>query len=434
MEKLTALLLQSESLILRLTESYLRSLDAYDIIIFSDVAGACEFLRTTKKVDFFFIGNRLSINGDAKELINEINRHVKTNAAVVFGTNKGLKDADWVEYLPENFPALQFVLKLQKIMPRTTTMSYLPLRLELLNFLNVFPCDVYIKISDDKLTKRFPAAEQVSPSVLAAYAAKNLEYVYISSEHEKAFFQALDASISPVPEEEKNFKRNVEDAVDYAAGVLDSLGVKMEMNYRIDEQLDDLLASIESTPGKNQKALSAAINNQSGLQAKQAAVTAIIGCELIAEKKMDSASNAKKMVMASLLQNVGLPTDGIWCLNDSSLTGLPEVERTKVLNHAKDACALLETFSDIPTDVITMIREHHGSRTGVGFLKDRHHTIFLSEIFMICSDFSTKLVENFEKNLPIDLPQMLRDQAERLGPKYVKHIQQLEDVLTGLRF
>ena len=92
-------------------------------------------------------------------------------------------------------------------------------------------------------------------------------------------------------------------------------------------------------------------------------------------------------------------------LDDSELTQVNTLEdynnslldidaKKKIESHALDSARIVGKFDIVPPGVDTIIREHHGSRTGIGFVENYSATLMpLSMMFIVTESFVDELLK-----------------------------------------
>ena len=91
-------------------------------------------------------------------------------------------------------------------------------------------------------------------------------------------------------------------------------------------------------------------------------------------------------------------------------------EKTIVFNHAMNSAKMVEKFPNVPAGVTTVIKEHHGTKNGVGFADGLNTTISpLSQMFIVVEDF----VDSFLKS-PNPTGSQIAEIFEKLEARYNK--------------
>ena len=69
-------------------------------------------------------------------------------------------------------------------------------------------------------------------------------------------------------------------------------------------------------------------------------------------------------------------------------------DRIKVLSHALESAKIVDQFPKIPQGIGAIIKEHHGSKTGVGFVETYSANLMpLSMMFIVTENFVDALLK-----------------------------------------
>ena len=109
---------------------------------------------------------------------------------------------------------------------------------------------------------------------------------------------------------------------------------------------------------------------------------------------------------------------------------VPEESQRLVLNHAKAAYLYFLNFPEIDVEALEILRQHHGSKHGVGFPVSPDLGLHpLSYIFMICEELAYQLIQTGDlKNLPKILDQMYDRMRTPDNAKYLKAMKEISQI------
>lgn len=103
----------------------------------------------------------------------------------------------------------------------------------------------------------------------------------------------------------------------------------------------------------------------------------------------------------------------------------------KIKNHASEASLLIEKFPSIPMGVSQIIKEHHGSKSGIGFNDTQSATLQpLAIIFMVTEDFILQFLalKTPSKDEVVKIISQLKDKYNK--GSYRKAVLVLEEFLN----
>lgn len=99
-------------------------------------------------------------------------------------------------------------------------------------------------------------------------------------------------------------------------------------------------------------------------------------------------------------------------------SGLTSKERDLVLTHAMQSAQIVEKFPSVPEGVSLIIKEHHGSKNGIGFPESLNLTISpVSMMFIVVEDFVDEFLRVSERPTKADFERI----HAHLSTKYTSH-------------
>lgn len=128
-----------------------------------------------------------------------------------------------------------------------------------------------------------------------------------------------------------------------------------------------------------------------------------------------------KLTFVSFFHNITLPPSTL-LINDNQrlqAANLTPQDRKEVLNHALNAAKIVDKYKrNIPLGVDTIIKQHHGSRDGVGFNAFPQSISPLAIIFLVADEWVTAILRAQQKNLTItkgDLMNIVKNKYKTLS-------------------
>ncbi|MEQ1666309.1 MAG: hypothetical protein ABL927_13140, partial [Bdellovibrionales bacterium] len=125
-------------------------------------------------------------------------------------------------------------------------------------------------------------------------------------------------------------------------------------------------------------------------------------CSLILHKVVGSFDWNSQQVRDTLthvayFHDISLKESALMEINstkDLDVNKLNDADKKTVLNHALQSSIILERFPNIPSNVVTIIKEHHGSKTGVGFPDDLSISLTaISMMFIVVEHFVNEFLK-----------------------------------------
>lgn len=117
-----------------------------------------------------------------------------------------------------------------------------------------------------------------------------------------------------------------------------------------------------------------------------------------------------KLTFVSFFHNITLQPSTL-LINDNQrlqAANLTPQDRKEVLNHALNAAKIVDKFKrNIPLGVDTIIKQHHGSRDGVGFNAFPQSISPLAIIFLVADEWVAAILRAQQKNLTITKKELM---------------------------
>jgi hypothetical protein len=144
---------------------------------------------------------------------------------------------------------------------------------------------------------------------------------------------------------------------------------------------------------------------------------AIIAHFILKDMSWASAKQLETITLASFLHDLKLDNEEskIRDYTDLDSQFYEDSINIKIEKHCQDACQQLESFSFIPSEVLKVIRQHHGSIDGKGFAsKLEKHLGQLTYAFIPAEEISVRLLtsEREKVNISVILEEISQKYSE----------------------
>ncbi len=136
----------------------------------------------------------------------------------------------------------------------------------------------------------------------------------------------------------------------------------------------------------------------SGLRYKHSLLINYIGSHIIKKTKWGSREQQEKFAFISFFQNITLKKDEYVLLTSEKKleeSGLVEEEKNEIRSHALSAARLVTGIDKVPFGAATVIKQHHGSKKGVGLSSLALNISPLAIVFLFAEEWAN-LVFKFE--------------------------------------
>jgi len=281
-------------------------------------------------------------------------------------------------------------------------------------FLNMksVPCDVYIrvnKISNYEYIKRIHQHEVFDNADIERYMESGLDHFYVPDDQKDEILKYLGTKLCDILEHKdldlKDQIRSAQIGHDLALSLLSKNGFELPTSTLIESTIH-AINKISNKESKLLSLLSHALKTPTSFLVLHSTIVALIACRIIDELDWGSPQHKKIVTLAALLHDITLKDDKLVKINSyKEFVGysLTKEEEALVMNHAKDACALVMEYPALPFGAESIILHHHGEKTGVSFGHINPGKIEpLTIVLMIAEEFAIALLKAVEEKKTFD--------------------------------
>jgi HD-GYP domain-containing protein (c-di-GMP phosphodiesterase class II) len=257
--------------------------------------------------------------------------------------------------------------------------------------------DIFIRLSSVKFVKLFKTGAQFTNEDLEKFLMRRkISFLYIKKSESQEFVQKFHSDLSSLVESAVPGNSELLDTVTEVHELVQDLSSRLGFNEEVRSlaKLNVKLAvkAIGSSP-KLSKALSQSKLTTKNYISSHSLLIANIACSIAAQMKWPSDTTFQKLVTAALFHDfliqdpehakIGTKKD----LEAFKATVTPE-QYNLVKTHPIQCAAVIETLTEIPADVGTIVSQHHERPDGEGFPKGlRGQQISpLSSVFIVAQD------------------------------------------------
>lgn len=271
----------------------------------------------------------------------------------------------------------------------------------LIHFKSV-PFDLYIRLSDKKYIKRIPAHEEIGKELLASLNEKGVTEMFCDKKYNRDFSMMLiNNMINKVDRPYDSFIEQLkaqEEVFGTTKEIIQNLGLSGRVVEVCETAIEKMCLDILSEPNQLSAYLLAMKNDKNlAFHFKIVNLTNYIGTQLILEMKLPKTDEqVKKFVFASYFCDMTLKNPAFHYhrkAEDSDVLSLEE--QNEVNFHALKASELVVTYKDCPKEVSLIIRQHHGSFSGIGFPAEKSNQLLpLSKVLIVSQDLAYSILTN----------------------------------------
>lgn len=268
--------------------------------------------------------------------------------------------------------------------------------------LNIVPCDVFLKINEDKFIKVINKKEIFELALIQKLILKGVMSFYVNRSELSSYSNSVVSSLTSILKVKKLKKDNEimksqlnSKAIDLLKNNLIKCGFSDVLLEATDEVVDLQLELIKSS-----KELTEFIEKFQLFRKSAADHSRIINYIMVAILKdltWDSESTLNKMCLASLLHDVTLP-DSFYkkLIKDDQIEELSKEDQDIYYRHPEESAHLAKNFDKIANGIDQFILEHHELPNGKGFPRrlTYNHIHPLSAVLHISDLVADLLIEN----------------------------------------
>jgi hypothetical protein len=348
------------------------------------------------------------------------NKSVKIPLIVVGKTNHSYDSEFLIEPTSSWRVMIDLVGKILKREPfkdlENSKASFLPI--PLVYFLNItetsIGCDVYIRVkkgeNDFQYIKRLNSTDNFARSDIEKYQAAGLMEFYVPKEHftrfvdyvtDKLTLKLSDTIISPT----KKIQLSSE-VFEVSKDRILALGI----DERTIQVVEENVKFMQKTLGER-NALADYLNNLKKNTMSYSYSHSYLAClllnKILKSFEWESASVREKISYICYFHDISLKEDSHTRVNDDAelkSLDLGKDATSLIMNHANKSAEIVDQFPQVPIGVSSLIREHHGVKTGVGFRTNLSINLSpVSMMFIVVEEFVHEFLKLPEQSSKEDI-------------------------------
>lgn len=319
------------------------------------------------------------------------------------------KQVKGLNSLPKPFTAVDMERTLRKLVNEKQKLDssqkledgYCKIKPVALQRMNLLPCDIFVKLSDQKYVKMFQTGDMLSEQDLEKLHRKKIDYLYMQPDSARLFLDKLQKEILNLKALKAVDRASTSKLIDISQQLqstvhqfVNTLGMVPEVEELVKMNVGLTVQVIRKNPDLNALFSKLTVDPNNYITS-HSLVLSYIACAVASKQEWYSDSTYQKLTMAALMHDICLTNERIAHYR-SEKEMLANIERenfstadiSSFHEHPRQAAKLLSDISDVPPDVDTIILQHHESPDGTGFPTgiQHHHMSPLSSVFIIAHD------------------------------------------------
>lgn len=412
------------------------------ILAKENAAEALAMLEILPDIKLIICRKMMGKEETAQKIIDEIKQE-KYDCKVLVLEQTGQSSEKFVRYI-ETTSTIDKVSKMVISMinsdgsenaPPMVQRNYFTIPFSLLKLLDFFPSDFYIKIKKGDLNdylKLYNKDETVDFKSIDSYLEKGAKKAYVKKEDGPNTVSKINERFKKII---TNSIEDLKDREQVESALLDNLSF-LGLNKGTLKIAQNSINKIGNDLEKNKKItslISEIYNKPGSLRYRKSFMTAMF-CNVIAKQEsyLDS-KMIESLLTAAFINDYLLERDEhivIRTEEEFNLALLSKETSQIVDHHAEKAANELAKINDVNEDTIKIIRQHHGSNSGVGFSNILSTAISnLSKIFILAEELSLRILSAQAGSVNINT--ILREISTQYQNKLDPFIDHLKSSLTS---
>lgn len=312
----------------------------------------------------------------------------------------------------------------------TKVSGYISIPIESLIHFKHLPFDLYIQLSETNYVKRIHANEDIDPKIIETLKSKGVTEMHFERVHNRDFsLMLLNNMINKVETDYTSIddsRKATNEVFQTTKDIVQSVGLPPKVIQVCERVMD----KIKNDVVKNKDKLSVYLKDLEtktnfSFQFRLVEMTSFVATQLIENSSLPDKENAiTKVVFASFFCDISLKDQAHLKMRDEeSLKDLWVEDQKMIVEHALKASEFVEKYKNAPAESAIIIKQHHGSLSGLGFPKQIEKGILgLSIILIAAQEIAYSIIEgqNDTKKAISDL------KTRQKNPEILKLIDEFE--------
>lgn len=284
---------------------------------------------------------------------------------------------------------------------------YSPVPISIFKYFSSISFDIFIRLKrgdEYQFLKRIIADEGYDLDMLSKYKEKNVSFLYIEKINFNKFTEITNQRFKELLNDVHTNSKSKEEIQEFVLNQLSSSGFSESSLKLAQDSISKINKKIQSTQSKL-GLLTEIFNSQLGYRYRRSYMIGVIGSLMLKNIDWADAKHAEYITSAAYLHDMFLETD-----EEMDITTDGELEQAflideheRVENHAKLAADKISKNDRIPQEVENIVRQHHGTHSGIGFpLNISPQVKKISIAFIVAEEFSISILRSSRSKINVN--------------------------------
>jgi XTP/dITP diphosphohydrolase len=279
--------------------------------------------------------------------------------------------------------------------------DFYPIPLRTLTYLETSNCDIFIKdvqAENETFNKILSEGDEITE--LKKLRKKGISTVYIPSKFRLQLTDVASQVLNKVLSDTKLTTEErvvaLNEAYDFIGDNLQNIESAEEIVEMSKRCVENMTIMVEDNPVLN-KLLDHLCKNPTSYPYKHSQLNAFLCSYVIKQMEWGSAEQAEKLAFVSFFHDILMPKEEMVKIDSNKEleeSELSDKEKDIVKKHASTTANMVQNFPKAPIGADTIIKQHHGMLSGVGFESKSFSSTLspLAIVFIVCEDFCKRLL------------------------------------------
>jgi hypothetical protein len=413
-----------------LLEIECKGLTGHTLLIYQNLEDFKSMLTLLDQVEILVVDSP-----DEQKLFQDILFEVKQKRTQIkscfFLTDEAINLDNTEVYAKNDLEKL--LIKLKQIInpPADLTGGYISVSIDSLVHFKVLPFDLFIKIGEDKYFKRIPAHEELDQHTFASFFQKGVTTLFYEKKFNRDFSMMLiNHMINKVEKDyagidEKLLATN--HVFQTTQQIVAKLGFKPKLIQVCESVMNQILGDVTSGQDNFTKFLEQLrLQRELSFNYRLMELTSFIGTQMIeATENNGLEEKIRRLVFASMFCDYALGDPyQVHIRRTDQLHNLTTAEQKRVNEHALRGSELILNYINAPIEASSLIKQHHGSITGIGFPSEISPKLLpLSKCLMAAQELAFDILVQHEKDPAVVLKEVRQKWVDTPLEDYIEKFQ-----------
>ncbi len=313
--------------------------------------------------------------------------------------------------------------------------DYLPVGLHFFRDIQKTPCDVYIRIKkgphEYQFVKRIHSKDTFDHESIQKYEDQGLKEFYVSKDYIQYFTTFVtNALVQKLEREDLTLEERImatSHGHEIVRDSINNIGLDSSIMDLADASISSMIKSVKNSP-QVANLLKFLFSNKISYAYQHSHLLALMSHYVLSKQSWYRQEHLEILSFVSFFSDVTLKSHQqmqVGSMRDLWESNFSDEERAQVMNHAKDAVALLEDHPHADDYIKTVLLQSHGKLDGVGFEDNPGEDLHpLSKVFIISDNFVKILLNPAMPKTKKDILPILFSRFT--NPSYQKIVKALE--------